>query len=124
MPRKSTTTKGAAVSSDSGLAERRAARRRSPRRSDERWEEIRAAATRVFRRMGYASATLEDVAVEVGMNRATLYYYVGTKAELLIEILGDPIFKMTGDLEQIRGMDVPAAERVRLAIEQHMRALD
>jgi len=85
--------------------------------------EILAAAARVFRRIGYANATLEDVAVEVGMNRASLYYYVATKAELLTEILRQPAFDMTSVLSEIRHSELTPAEKIREAIAAHMSAL-
>lgn len=108
----------------SGMARRRAGRREAEsRHSEERWTTILAAASRVFRRLGYQQATLEDVAQEVGINRATLYYYVADKAELLVAILDEPVHKMTSDLREIVRTG-SAEHRLRLAIQSHMRALD
>jgi AcrR family transcriptional regulator len=107
------------------MAQRRQERRLLPRRdSDERWAAILDAGPRVFHRLGYAQATLEDVAKEVGLNRATLYYYVADKAELLIAILDEPIHRMTADLKAIVSLDLPASERLERAIGQHMQTLD
>jgi AcrR family transcriptional regulator len=109
----------------SGMAQRRAERRRADRRSsEERWAAIVDAGSEVFRRLGYAQATLEDVAREVGINRATLYYYVADKEELLIAILDEPIYRMTSDLRDIAALDQSPTERLRLAMRQHMRALE
>ena len=47
---------------------------------------IRTAAL-VFREKGYTSATLSDVAAEFGTDRASLYYYVGSKEELFQECI-------------------------------------
>ena len=55
-----------------------------------RAELVRAAAT-VFRDKGYANATLNDVAECVGSDRASLYYYVGTKEELFHECVRDVV---------------------------------
>lgn len=41
----------------------------------------------VFREMGYTTATLNDVAERFGTDRASLYYYVGSKEELLHECI-------------------------------------
>ena len=80
-PRHRTTQQGRAPTSE--IARRRAERRLAKgRRSDERWAAILRGAAAVFARLGYAQATLEDIANEVGVNRASLYYYVGTKEEL------------------------------------------
>jgi AcrR family transcriptional regulator len=109
----------------SGLATRREVRRNGDgKRSDERWQEILTGAATTFRRTGYANATLEEIAAEVGINRASLYYYVGTKAELLIEMLHKPIFDMTKDLAVIQKSSLPPQKKLREAIHAHMRALD
>lgn len=42
-------------------------------------------AANVFREKGYTAATLNDVAERLGNDRASLYYYVGSKEQLLIE---------------------------------------
>jgi AcrR family transcriptional regulator len=111
--------------SDSGMAQRRAERRGADRRnSEERWVAIMEAGSEVFRRLGYAQATLEDVAKEVGINRATLYYYVADKEELLIAILDEPIHRMTSDLRDIAALPVSPTERLRKAVIHHMHTLE
>ena len=113
----------------SEIGKRRLARRELPqfrgeaRKSDQRWQNILAGGARVFRRLGYGNATLEDVAREVGIDRSTLYYYVATKAELLVAILDEPIQRMTRDLRAICERDLPATEKLRRAVQQHMKAL-
>ncbi|MHB8328085.1 MAG: TetR/AcrR family transcriptional regulator [Acidimicrobiales bacterium] len=122
MPAKSTAV---AKKPQSGLSSRRADRRRaSEPRSHQRWLGIVAGAAEVFRRVGYPGATLEDIAEQVGINRASLYYYVGTKAELLVEILHQPIFDMTAKVLAIRDSDDPPKEKLGRAIDAHMQALD
>lgn len=117
--------KRGAAGSPSGMARRRAERRRAERRgSDRRWEAILAAGSRVFRRLGYARATLEDVASELGLHRATLYYYVADKAELLVAILDEPVQQMTRAMREIRDLDAPAEQKLRRAVAAHMRALE
>lgn len=44
-------------------------------------------AARVFREKGYSSATLNDIATVFGTDRASLYYYVGSKEELFHECI-------------------------------------
>ena len=113
------------TSTGKGLASRRAARREATRaRSDERYQQIRDAAVRVFHRNGYSATSLEDIATEVGVNRASLYYYVGDKSELLIDILATPLFEMTQNLIDIRELPLPASERLQLAVRKHMETLD
>ena len=64
----------------------RAAQRRE-REREARVACIRAAGARVFARQGYAGATMEAVADEAELGKATLYYYFKTKRDLFAEIL-------------------------------------
>lgn len=70
----------------------------------------------VFRREGFARARLEDVAAEVGVNRASLYYYVGTKEELLIALVEQPAYEMTRHCREALEADLPADEKLRQAL--------
>ncbi|MFG1924726.1 TetR/AcrR family transcriptional regulator [Cryptosporangium sp. NPDC048952] len=108
----------------SEIARRRAERREATgRRSDARWSEIRAGAARVFGTLGFAQSTLEDVAAEVGLNRATLYYYVGTKEELLVALLDEPISTLRVALEEVAALPIPAREKLERALGEYARAM-
>jgi TetR/AcrR family transcriptional regulator, cholesterol catabolism regulator len=48
-----------------------------------RREEIIETAARVFHARGYETGSLDDVAEELGLRKASLYYYVDSKAQLL-----------------------------------------
>jgi AcrR family transcriptional regulator len=85
-------------------------------------DEIVAAAARVFRAQGYADATLEDVAREVGINRATLYYYVADKGELLVEVVREPVARLTRELGEVSELDADPSEKLVLALRNHVRA--
>jgi AcrR family transcriptional regulator len=58
--------------------------------SAKRAELIRAAAD-VFREKGLAAATLNDVAAKVGTDRASVYYYFGSKDELFQECITETV---------------------------------
>jgi AcrR family transcriptional regulator len=114
----------AATDPESDIARRRLERRQAVgRRSDVRWAEILAGAGRVFARLGYGQSTLEDVAGEVGISRATLYYYVGTKEELLVGLLHDPIQTMRTRLEEVAELPLPAPERLAAALREYVRTM-
>lgn len=118
MVNRSATKRGRPATSEIGR--RRAERRISTgRKSDERWTAILQGAAVVFGRLGYGQATLEDVAAEVGVNRASLYYYVGTKEELLIALLYRPIHQMTANMFAIAQQDLPSDEKLRRVLQQY-----
>lgn len=48
-------------------------------------EELVQIAARLFREKGFNSTRLADIAMEAGLDRATMYYYVGSKEELFRE---------------------------------------
>lgn len=82
-------TKPAALS---GIAKRRtAAREDSSEAYQQRRREIAAAAVRVFNRLGYTGASISAVAEDLKTDRATLYYYIGSKEELFDEIVREVI---------------------------------
>jgi AcrR family transcriptional regulator len=53
----------------------------------DRRQEVIAAATRLFVTRGYHSATIDDIAAAVSLNKGTLYYYYESKANILFDIL-------------------------------------
>lgn len=76
----------------------------------DRRSELIAAAARVFHRRGIAGATLGDIAAEAGADRASLYYYVASKEELLADVLRTALTEMVGEAERIaQGGGSPAA---------------
>lgn len=124
-PSRASRRKPGARSAQSGMAKRRTQRRRAEQPgSDRRWEEVLAAGSSVFRRLGYAQATIADVALELGINRATLYYYVADKAELLVRILEAPVQEMTRTLLAIRESHHSPEAKLRRALAAHMHALE
>ncbi len=69
------------------------ARRRTAAKDDSsvtyinRKQEITQAAVQVFHRLGYAKASLSAIATELGIDRASLYYYFSSKADVFDEII-------------------------------------
>lgn len=113
-----------ATRQQSDNARRRHERRNADRRaSGERWQTILKGAAEVFRREGFARARLEDVAVEVGINRASLYYYVGTKEELLVALIEQPALTMTRRCREALDSDAPADEKLRRALHAYIEDL-
>lgn len=52
-----------------------------------RRQEISEAAIRVFHRLGFSAASVSAVAAELGIDRATLYYYFSSKEQMFDEIV-------------------------------------
>jgi AcrR family transcriptional regulator len=81
-----------------------------------RAELIRVAAN-VFREKGYAAATLNDVASVLGTDRASLYYYVGSKEELFQECITVAVTDNIAKADAIYAADMTPRERLLHLIE-------
>lgn len=82
----------------------------------ERRELIIGAAARLFQAKGYNGTSLGDIAGEVGIDRATLYYYVSSKEELFDEVVTDVVVGNLVVAERIRDSDDPVPDKVRKLI--------
>lgn len=82
-----------------------------------RREEIVRAAAHVFRDRGYESTTLRDVAAALGTDRASLYYYVGSKEELLQEIVREALARGLRAVEAVKRSRAKSADKIRALIQ-------
>ncbi|MGE5409179.1 MAG: TetR family transcriptional regulator [Syntrophothermus sp.] len=81
---------------DSRVALRQEARRRA----------VLDAAVAVFSEHGYRGASMSDIAERLGMGKASLYHYVGSKEEILVELYEDVLRESV-----IAARGIAAAER-------------
>src|SRR5688572_26398785 len=102
------------------------ARARGPR-ADQRWREkqrgILRAAAAAFREKGFEAAGMRDIAEKAGLSAANLYYYFGSKDELLYTCQD---LALDGLLEAVRAAKVragPVSARLRDVIEAHLRVM-
>jgi AcrR family transcriptional regulator len=89
-----------------------------------RREEIVRAAADVFRDLGYEASTLNDIAERLGTDRASLYYYVGSKEELLHEIVSSVLKENVATAERVAKSDAPAIEKMTKLLEEMMLSFD
>lgn len=82
----------------------------------QRRAEIIRAAAEVFRANGYRGTALSQVAEILSMDRASLYYYVGSKEELFHEIVGDAVEANCVSAEAIAAGEGSAPEKLRVLI--------
>ncbi len=77
-----------------------------------RLAEIVDVAAKVFKERGYDAGSLDDVAAELNLRKASLYYYVRSKAELLYLIFDKTITSALDSIEKCLSIQDP---RERLA---------
>ena len=112
-------------SGTSGIARRRAAARDEANPAYvERRREIVEAAGRVFKRKGLAGSNLGDIATESGADRASLYYYVGSKEELFHEVVQEVVSRNLQRAREIRRGDGTAPRKLRMLIVELMHSYE
>jgi TetR/AcrR family transcriptional regulator, cholesterol catabolism regulator len=83
-------------------------------------ERIVRSAARLFADRGYFATSLEDIAQDVGIRKASLYWHVSSKAHLLGEILSGCIEPAYQALLAIQASPLPPTEKLRQAISAHV----
>lgn len=82
-----------------------------------RRREIVDAGAQVFKTRGYRGTSLGDIAKVLGVDRASLYYYIGSKDELFEEVVSEVVEANTVSVERIRDTDIPAPDKLRVVVE-------
>lgn len=85
--------------------------------------EIFSAALKLFQAKGYHGASMQDLADAMGMQKASLYYYIRSKEELLVRVCERGTGAFTQELYEIVLSDLTASEKLRRAMECHLVAL-
>ena len=81
------------------------ATRSTPRRD----QEVLSAAARVFHARGYADASVQHVADELGILKGSLYHYISSKEELLYRLLDETHEEVSRILDEVAASDSAAA---------------
>jgi AcrR family transcriptional regulator len=89
-----------------------------------RREEIIKAAAHVFRDRGFEAATLRDVAAAMDTDRASLYYYVGSKEELLQEIVRQALGRDIEEAEAIKRSKASSKDKIAELIASMVNSYD
>ena len=96
----------------------------SKKKYDYKRDEIVAVAAKLFSQKGYKSTSLEDIGQEVGLDRATLYYYVKSKKSILDEITQGAARLNTERIEQIAASDASAEVKLSQAYAMQMQSYE
>ena len=94
------------------------ARRRPRKRRD---QEVIDAATKVFYERGFAEASVQDVADELGILKGSLYYYIETKEDLLFGLLEELHDEVQALLEEVAAVeDLGPLQRLELYVRKQV----
>lgn len=79
------------------------------------------AATSLFAQKGFNGTSISDLADELGLTTASLYYHMSGKQDLLFRVLDRVMTKLLSQLEDIVAEDVDPRQKLRLAVENHLQ---
>ena len=77
-----------------------------------RSQDVVEAAIRVFDKKGYASASIQDIADEVGVLKGSLYHYIDSKEDLLARIFEENAGHFEDMLDEASALEATPAERL------------
>jgi AcrR family transcriptional regulator len=80
-------------------------------------------AARVFHQKGYRTATLDDVAQELGLTKAALYHYFSSKEDLLSAIYIQALENFFAKAYEIGALGLPPREKLRLLVRNHIQGI-
>ena len=76
-------------------------------------------ATRLFKEKGYRDTSMQDLADALGVQKASLYYYIKSKEELLRRLLEHAFALVGAQIDEIYATDLTPLEKLRRALENH-----
>jgi AcrR family transcriptional regulator len=85
-------------------------------------DRVRRAAVELFAARGFHGTGIRDLAVAAGLSSATLYHYMGTKEDLLLEIMRTSLERLLKDAEQVVADVDDPAEQLKRLVGMHVRA--
>ena len=83
-------------------------------------ERIRDVALRLFAKQGFQATGIREIAAEAGYTVSALYYYVGTKEELLLDILLNTATSMVASALQIEASMEPPEQKLATLVLLHV----
>jgi AcrR family transcriptional regulator len=87
-----------------------------------RRSELTRQAAKLFAEQGYHGTSIGDIAKALGVQKGSLYAHIESKQDLLYETMRDGAAAFHAALDEIPD-DLPAVERIRLALRAHLRVV-
>jgi TetR/AcrR family transcriptional regulator, cholesterol catabolism regulator len=89
-----------------------------------RAEQVYAAALRLFREKGYHATSMQDIAAAVGLYKGSLYHYIGSKQDLLVQVFDRAMGELLVEVEGIAAdTSLAPSTQVRLIVLAHVEAV-
>ena len=109
----------------SSIGRRRAVARRDPSAGYiERRERLLAAAAEVFKAQGLEATSINDIAERMGSDRASVYYYFGSKQEIFLALVRQGVEEIVVASEAIAASGGPPAARLERLVQSQLEAYE
>jgi AcrR family transcriptional regulator len=109
----------------SSIGRRRTHARRDPSVGYiERRKRLLAAAAEVFKDKGLDAASINDIAERLGTDRASVYYYYGSKQEIFLALVRQAVEEIVLVSESIAGSDESSTVRLQRLVQSQMEAYE
>lgn len=89
----------------------------------ERKRQVLASAQRIFKKKGYASTSVRDIAKALSMEPASLYSHFSSKEDMLKLTCFDMANKFENAINEISSLYFDGEQQLRMAIKQHVEIL-
>jgi AcrR family transcriptional regulator len=109
----------------SSIGRRRTHARRDPSVGYiERRKRLLAAAAEVFKDKGLDAASINDIAERMGTDRASVYYYYGSKQEIFLALVRQAVEEIVLVSESIAGSGESSTVRLQRLVQSQMEAYE
>jgi len=85
--------------------------------------ELRAAAARLFRKVGYSRATVRDIAKAVGLQSGSIFYHFTSKEEMLEEVMSEGMRQFLDAAAAALRDGADPRRKLRALLVGHLKAL-
>jgi AcrR family transcriptional regulator len=92
-------------------------------KSESQWERILRVAAKLFAQQGYHGTGMSELGDAAGLQRGALYYYIGSKENLLYEISSRHVVDMVEFGEELLKEQLPATEKLLRLSQRLIRTI-
>jgi AcrR family transcriptional regulator len=84
---------------------------------------IRQAALELFAEHGFHGTGVADIGSRAGVQRGSLYFHIGSKEELLFEVLRGNVAEVLAAAQEIAESDLPPLDKIRQLVSRHVATI-
>ncbi len=86
-------------------------------------DEILDAAAQIFREKGFHAASMQDIAKAVNLQKASLYYHVSSKQDILSALLDRALDLLIEHIESVQSQSLSPDEKLRQAMSVYLQLM-